>query len=164
MISARNYIWRGTHTFLCLQNVVQELLYYGMEIVEIKRETHDYELTMKHWAMRFDNNREKIIERWGKEIYRAFRMLPLGRLQLPSRKYPASLSPRSAEALLTWAPPKSCSANVSFHSQSCFRHYPLSQRMQALGTRLCNAQNYYVDNDWAQNRDKPRGQAAASLV
>ena len=71
---ARNYIWRGTHTFLCLQDIVQELLYHGMEIVEIKRETHDYELTMKHWATRFDNNREKIIERWGKEIYRAFRM------------------------------------------------------------------------------------------
>ena len=71
---ARNYIWRGTHTFLCLQDIVQELLYHGMEIVEIKRETHDYELTMKHWAMRFDNNSEKIIEQWGKEIYRAFRM------------------------------------------------------------------------------------------
>jgi cyclopropane-fatty-acyl-phospholipid synthase len=71
---ARIYIWRGTHTFLCLQDIVQELLYYGMEIVEIKRETHDYELTMKHWATRFDNNREEIIERWGQEIYRAFRM------------------------------------------------------------------------------------------
>jgi cyclopropane-fatty-acyl-phospholipid synthase len=71
---ARYYIWQGTHTFLCLQDIVQELLYYGMEIVEIKRETHDYELTMQHWATRFDNNREKIIEKWGKEIYRAFRM------------------------------------------------------------------------------------------
>jgi cyclopropane-fatty-acyl-phospholipid synthase len=71
---ARYYIWRGTHTFLCLQDIVQELLYYGMEIVEIKRETHDYELTMQHWATRFDNNREEIIKRWGKEIYRAFRM------------------------------------------------------------------------------------------
>jgi Mycolic acid cyclopropane synthetase len=45
-----------------------------MEIVEIKRETHDYELTMKHWALRFDNNSRKVIEQWGKEIYRAFRM------------------------------------------------------------------------------------------
>jgi cyclopropane-fatty-acyl-phospholipid synthase len=71
---ARYHIWQGTHTFLCLQDIVQELLYYGMEIVEIKRETHDYELTMKHWATRFDNNREKIIEKWGKEIYRAFRL------------------------------------------------------------------------------------------
>lgn len=71
---ARNFIWRGTHTFLCLQDIVQELLYHGMEIVEIKRETHDYELTMKHWATRLDNNKEKIVERWGNEIYRAFRM------------------------------------------------------------------------------------------
>ncbi|HEY8032735.1 MAG TPA: class I SAM-dependent methyltransferase [Methylocella sp.] len=71
---ARNYIWRGTHTFLCLQDIVQELLYHGMEIVEIKRETHDYELTMKNWATRLDNNKEKIVDRWGNEIYRAFRM------------------------------------------------------------------------------------------
>jgi len=71
---ARRYIWQGTHTFLCLQDIVQELLYYGMEIVEVKRETHDYELTMKHWATRFDNNNEKIIEQWGTEIYRAFRL------------------------------------------------------------------------------------------
>jgi cyclopropane-fatty-acyl-phospholipid synthase len=71
---ARNYIWRGTHTFLCLQDIVQELLYYGMEIVEIKRETHDYELTMKHWATRFDNGSKKIIEKWGEETYRAFRL------------------------------------------------------------------------------------------
>jgi cyclopropane-fatty-acyl-phospholipid synthase len=71
---ARYYIWQGTHTFLCLQDIVQELLFYGMEIVEIKRETHDYELTMQHWATRFDNNREKIIKQWGMEIYRAFRM------------------------------------------------------------------------------------------
>jgi cyclopropane-fatty-acyl-phospholipid synthase len=70
----RHYIWQGTHTFLCLQDMIQELLYHGMEIVEVKRETHDYELTMKHWASRFDENREKIIKGWGKEIYRAFRM------------------------------------------------------------------------------------------
>lgn len=70
----RHYIWQGTHTFLCLQDMLQELLFQGMEVVEVVRETHDYELTMKHWASRFDENRDKIIEGWGEEIYRAFRL------------------------------------------------------------------------------------------
>ena len=46
----RHYIWQGTHTFLCLQDMIQELLYSGMKIIEVKDETHDYELTMYHWA------------------------------------------------------------------------------------------------------------------
>ena len=70
----RTYIWRGTHTFLCLQDFIQELLYHGMEVIDVKQETRDYELTMKHWASRFDAAKEKIIEGWGPEIYRAFRI------------------------------------------------------------------------------------------
>ena len=70
----RTYIWRGTHTFLCLQDFIQELLYHGMEVIDVKQETRDYELTMKHWASRFDAAKEKIVEGWGPEIYRAFRI------------------------------------------------------------------------------------------
>lgn len=70
----RTYIWPGSHTFLCLQDIVQELLYHGMEVIEVKEETRDYELTMKHWAQRFDAAKDKIVDRWGMEIYRSFRM------------------------------------------------------------------------------------------
>jgi cyclopropane-fatty-acyl-phospholipid synthase len=70
----RRYIWHGTHTFLCLQDIVQELLYHGFEIEEVRRETRDYELTMRHWAERFDAARDSIVGRWGEAVYRAFRI------------------------------------------------------------------------------------------
>lgn len=70
----RRYIWHGTHTFLCLQDVVQELLWHGFEVEEVRRETRDYELTMRHWAERFDAARDFIVSRWGEAVYRAFRI------------------------------------------------------------------------------------------
>lgn len=70
----RRYIWHGTHTFLALQDMVQELLLHGFEVVGVRRETHDYELTIRHWAERLDANHEAIASRWGEELYRAFRL------------------------------------------------------------------------------------------
>jgi cyclopropane-fatty-acyl-phospholipid synthase len=71
---SRTYIWPGTHTFLCLQDLVRELLYHGMDVVEVKNETRDYELTMRQWAERFDRARDQIVARWGERTYRAFRI------------------------------------------------------------------------------------------
>ncbi len=66
--------WGGTHTCLGLQDMVQELLLHGFDVVEIRRETHDYELTVKEWARRFEAAREEICDRWGEPVYRAFRI------------------------------------------------------------------------------------------
>ena len=71
---ARRYIWHGTHAFMCLQDLIQELLFHGLELVRVNQETHDYVLTMSHWAKRFEANQEEIIERWGEQVYRAFRL------------------------------------------------------------------------------------------
>lgn len=71
---SRRYIWPGTHTFLCLQDFVREIAYQGMDLVEVKNETHDYELTMRQWAERFDAARKEIVARWGERTYRAFRL------------------------------------------------------------------------------------------
>ena len=71
---SRSYIWPGTHTFLCLQDYVRELLYHGMDLIDVKNETRDYELTMRQWAERFDAAKEAIIARWGERIYRSFRL------------------------------------------------------------------------------------------
>jgi cyclopropane-fatty-acyl-phospholipid synthase len=70
----RHYIWRGTHTFLALQDIIEELLFHGFEIVNVRRETHDYELTIRHWAERLDASHEKIAARWGEPLYRSFRV------------------------------------------------------------------------------------------
>lgn len=70
----RSYIWRGTHTYLCLQDLIREMLLNGLEVVQVKNESRDYGLTMLHWAQRLDENRKTIVAKWGEKLYRAFRL------------------------------------------------------------------------------------------
>lgn len=74
----RAYIWRGTHTYMTVQDVMAEMLYHGFEIVEVVRETRDYELTMLEWARRLDTAKEEIVAKWGEETYRVFRLFLWG--------------------------------------------------------------------------------------
>jgi cyclopropane-fatty-acyl-phospholipid synthase len=74
----RQFTWPGHHSFLSLQDMVRELLFHGFEIVEVQRETHDYELTIQHWADRFEANHDFVAQRWGEDVYRAFRMFLRG--------------------------------------------------------------------------------------
>lgn len=74
----RFYTWHGTHTFLCLQDLIREALFAGFQFVEAEEETHDYELTMWHWATRLDESREQVVARWGEKVYRAFRLFLWG--------------------------------------------------------------------------------------
>jgi cyclopropane-fatty-acyl-phospholipid synthase len=71
---ARHYLWPGTHSYLALQDMIEELLFHGFEIVNVRRETRDYELTIHQWAERLDAGHEKIAARWGEPLYRAFRL------------------------------------------------------------------------------------------
>ncbi|KAJ5675768.1 S-adenosyl-L-methionine-dependent methyltransferase [Penicillium macrosclerotiorum] len=68
----RDYIWRGTHTFMTIQDVMAEFLYHGFEILDVTRETRDYELTMLEWAKRLDAAKEDIIAGWGKRPTESF--------------------------------------------------------------------------------------------
>lgn len=70
----RRHVWPGAHSFMCLQDVIQELLFHGMDVIETKNETHDYDLTMRHWAERFDAKRDFIVSRWGEPVYRMWRL------------------------------------------------------------------------------------------
>lgn len=71
---ARRYVWQGNHSCMCLQDVVQEALYHGFSVAEVKEESHDYELTMLNWSRRIDLHRDEIIKRWGERLYRIFRL------------------------------------------------------------------------------------------
>ncbi|MFQ5450536.1 MAG: class I SAM-dependent methyltransferase [Nitrospinaceae bacterium] len=72
------YIWPGVHTFMCLQNLIQELLFHGMDLLEVRNESHDYERTMWHWARNLDAHKDRVVERWGEEFYRGFRIFLWG--------------------------------------------------------------------------------------
>ena len=74
----RDYVWGGTHTFMTVQDVMAEFLYHGFEVVEVARETRDYELTMLEWAKRFDLAKDEIIAGWGEDTYRVFRVFLWG--------------------------------------------------------------------------------------
>lgn len=74
----RQFTWPGHHSFLSLQDMVRELLFHGFEIIEVQRETRDYELTIRHWADRFEANHDFVAGRWGEDVYRAFRMFLRG--------------------------------------------------------------------------------------
>ena len=74
----RRYTWPGHHSFLCLQDMVRDQVLHGFEIVEVARETRDYELTITHWAERFEAAKDEIVERWGERTYRAFRVFLWG--------------------------------------------------------------------------------------
>jgi cyclopropane-fatty-acyl-phospholipid synthase len=70
----RDSIWRGAHTYMTLQDVTAELLYHGFEILDVTRETRDYELTVLEWARRLEMAKDDIIAGWGQETYRLFRL------------------------------------------------------------------------------------------
>jgi cyclopropane-fatty-acyl-phospholipid synthase len=68
------YIWSGAHSFMYLPDILQEFINHGFHVEEVVNETRDYELTMRHWAERFDAVRERIVSKWGEQTYRAFRL------------------------------------------------------------------------------------------
>jgi cyclopropane-fatty-acyl-phospholipid synthase len=74
----REYTWRGPHSCLTVQDLIEELLFHGFDVLGVRQDTHDYELTMRHWAMRFDAARQEIVDRWSEETYRAFRVFLWG--------------------------------------------------------------------------------------
>ena len=74
----REYTWRGPHSCLALQELVQELLFHGFDLLQVRQETHDYELTMQEWAKRFDEAHADVAARWSEEVYRAFRVFLWG--------------------------------------------------------------------------------------
>lgn len=70
----RAHVWAATHTYMVLQDLVRELLYHGIDVLEVANETHDYGLTCAAWAQRFDAAREHITHGWGERVWRTWRL------------------------------------------------------------------------------------------
>lgn len=68
----RHYIYPGTHSYMCLQDVLREMLFHGFMPHQLEQDNHSYMLTMRHWAERFEANRELICRKWGEQVYRSF--------------------------------------------------------------------------------------------
>lgn len=74
----QQYVWQGPHTFMCLQNLIQELLFQGMDLLQVENESRDYERTLWHWAKNLDAHKNKIGARLEETLYRTFRLFLWG--------------------------------------------------------------------------------------
>lgn len=70
----KDEVWPTTTAYLATHDLIAELNYHGMDLLELKNESKDYELTMLHWSRRFEAARDLIVGRWGERLYRIFRM------------------------------------------------------------------------------------------
>lgn len=59
---------------MTVPDVMAEFLYHGVEVIEVIRESKDYELTMLQWAKRLDAAKDEVTAGWGEETYRVFRL------------------------------------------------------------------------------------------
>jgi cyclopropane-fatty-acyl-phospholipid synthase len=73
-MATKDEVWPTTTAYLSLHDLIAELNYQGMDIMHVHNESRDYELTMWHWATRFEQNRQYIMEKWGERLYRIFHM------------------------------------------------------------------------------------------
>lgn len=77
----RRYTWQGPHSCLALPDMIEELLFHGFAIRDVRNGTRDYERTMTAWALRLEVAEDMIAERWGQYVYRAFHVFLWGGAQ-----------------------------------------------------------------------------------
>ena len=68
------YIFPGNASPLCLHEYLAEVARTPFEVVAVYNDRSSYELTCRHWAERLEANRNDIIRRWGKSLFRRFQL------------------------------------------------------------------------------------------
>lgn len=68
------YVFEGNGSLLCLHEYLAEVAKSRFEVEGVWNDRHNYYLTTKEWAKRLDSNREEIVRRWGKKLYRIFQL------------------------------------------------------------------------------------------
>jgi cyclopropane-fatty-acyl-phospholipid synthase len=74
----RRYTWPGPHACLALPDLTQELIYHGFAVGSVEENSEDYEKTMREWAVRLDDSRTVVRQRWGEYHYRVWRVFLWG--------------------------------------------------------------------------------------
>jgi cyclopropane-fatty-acyl-phospholipid synthase len=70
----RAHIWPGNASPLTLDDYLRELARTPFELVYVKNDRHNYELTARRWAENLERHRDEVIRRWGARHYRRFRL------------------------------------------------------------------------------------------
>jgi cyclopropane-fatty-acyl-phospholipid synthase len=70
----RRHIYPGNGSPMCLHDYLHAVARSPFRVEGVLNDRHNYTLTAKHWAERFDAAREMIEQRWGRAQYRKFRI------------------------------------------------------------------------------------------
>ncbi len=68
------HIYPGNHSFFVLHDFLRALALKPFDLKGVWDDRYSYYLTFRHWAQRFDSNREFIINKFGEADYRRFRL------------------------------------------------------------------------------------------
>ena len=68
------HIFPGNGSPVCLHDYLGRVAESPFSVLAVHNDTHNYELTTRHWAERLDANRELIERRWGLAQYRRFQV------------------------------------------------------------------------------------------
>ena len=91
----RRYTWTGAHSCLVLPDMLQELIFHGFHVEQVRNETEDYRLTMRKWAEKLDRpDRRSTSRDWGDHHLPRLPALSLGRDARVHQRPPAGLRHR----------------------------------------------------------------------
>lgn len=68
------HIFPGNGTPVCIHDYLGAVARSRFSVLAVHNDTHNYELTTRHWAERLDAHREEIERRWGTAQYRRFQV------------------------------------------------------------------------------------------
>jgi len=66
------YIYTGNHCTLSIHDFLAEVQDSDMELLTVHSDRHSYYLTAKAWAEKMEQQRDYIVNRWGRELYAKF--------------------------------------------------------------------------------------------
>jgi len=70
----RRHVFPGNGSPMCLHDYLKAVAASPFQLDTVHEDRHNYGLTARHWAERFDAAREEIEKRWGLAQYRKFRL------------------------------------------------------------------------------------------
>ena len=68
------YVFPADHAYLCLHDFLAAMARTPLEVLAVHNDRHSYFLTCKAWAENLEAARDEITRRWGRALYRCFRL------------------------------------------------------------------------------------------
>lgn len=68
------YVYPGNGSLLCLHEYLAEVAKSPFRLLGVYDDRHNYHLTTRAWAENLDRHRDAVESRWGREMYRKFRL------------------------------------------------------------------------------------------